>query len=51
MVEMKIIQAVNEATDWVNDLVLVEKPNGSLRIYIDPKTLKVACRVRVAYLN
>ena len=36
MVEIKIIPAVNEPRDWVNNLVLVEKPNGSLRICIDP---------------
>ena len=37
MVEMKINQAVNEPTDWINNLVLVEKPNGSLIICIDLK--------------
>ena len=39
---MKIIQAVNEPTDWVNNLVIVEKPDGSLRICIDPKELNKA---------
>ena len=38
-VEMKVIQAVNETTDWVNYLVLEEKPNVSPRIFIDPKEL------------
>ena len=40
IVEMKVIQAVNEPTNWVNNLVLVEKPDASLRICIDPKELK-----------
>ena len=44
MVEMKIIQAVHETTDWVNNLVLVEKPDGSLRICIDPKELNKAIK-------
>ena len=44
MVKMKIIQAVNEPTDWVNNLVLVEKPDGSLRICIDPKELNKAIK-------
>ena len=41
---MKIIKAVNEPTDWVNNLVLVEKPDGSLRICIDPKELNKAIK-------
>ena len=41
---MKIIQAVHETADWVNNLVLVEKPDGSLRICIDPKELNKAIK-------
>ena len=26
MVKMKIVQTVNEPTDWVNNLILVDKP-------------------------
>ena len=43
-VEMKIIQVVNEKTDWVNYLVLEEKPNVSPRICIDPKELNKAIK-------
>ena len=43
-VEMKIIQAVNETTDWINYLVLEEKPNVSPRICIDPKELNKAIK-------
>ena len=42
MVEIKIIQAVNEPTDGVNNLVLVEKPDGLLRICINPKEITKA---------
>ena len=41
---MKIIQAVNEPTDSVNNLVLAEKPNGSPRICTDPKELNKAIK-------
>ena len=44
MVKMKIIKTVDEPTDWVNNLVLVEKPDGSLRICIDPKELNKAIK-------
>ena len=33
-----IIERVNEPTDWVNSIVVVEKPN-KLRICLDPKQL------------
>jgi hypothetical protein len=35
----KMIEKVNEPTDWVNPLVLVRKPPGKLRICFDPKQL------------
>ena len=34
-----IIVPVDEPTDWINSLVVREKPNGSLRICLDPKDL------------
>ena len=39
MVKQGIIVPVDEPTDWVNSLVVREKPNGSLRICLDPKDL------------
>ena len=39
MIEMKIIQAVNEPTDWVNNLVLVQKPNGHGQYVLTLKNL------------
>ena len=32
MVKMEIITPIEEPTDWVSSLVIVEKPNGLLRI-------------------
>ena len=41
----QIIQKVTEPTDWVNSLVVVEKPKtGKLRICLDPKALNEAIR-------
>ena len=39
MIEMKIIQAVNEPTDWVNNLFLVQKPNGHGQYVLTLKNL------------
>ena len=44
MVKLGIIKPVHEPTDWVNSLVVVEKPNGKLRICLDPKDLKKAIK-------
>ncbi|XP_024876805.1 uncharacterized protein K02A2.6-like, partial [Temnothorax curvispinosus] len=34
-----IIEKVDYSTDWVNSLVIVRKPNGDLRICLDPQDL------------
>ena len=36
------ILSVTEATDWVSSMVIVQKPNGQIRICIDPKDLNTA---------
>ncbi|GBL65032.1 Transposon Ty3-I Gag-Pol polyprotein, partial [Araneus ventricosus] len=35
----KIVSKVNKPTDWVQSLVIVEKPNGNLRLCLDPRDL------------
>lgn len=44
-----IISPVDYPTDWVNNMQIVEKPNGSLRICLDPKPLN-ACIKREHFL-
>ncbi|XP_058827881.1 uncharacterized protein K02A2.6-like [Topomyia yanbarensis] len=44
-----IISPVDYPTDWVNNMQIVEKPNGTLRICLDPKRLN-ACIKREHYL-
>ena len=45
MVPQDIIRPVEEATDWVSSLVVVEKPkSGALRICLDPKDLSKAIK-------
>jgi hypothetical protein len=39
-----VIAKVTRPTDWVNSLVVVEKPNGKLRICLDPKDLNIAVK-------
>ena len=49
MLELKVIQKldINEATDWCHNLVLVRKPNGKLRVCLDPCTINKALRFNV----
>ena len=44
MVKLGVIQKlyINEAMDWVHNLVLVRKPNGKLRVCLDPCTINKA---------
>ena len=39
---LEVIERVQEPTDWVNSMVTVIKPNGKLRICIDPRDLNKA---------
>ncbi|CAI6369196.1 unnamed protein product [Macrosiphum euphorbiae] len=39
LVSEKIIREINEPTEWVNRLVIVEKKNGSMRLCLDPRDL------------
>ena len=39
MIELEIIEPVEGTSEWVSLLVVVEKPNGKLRICLDPKDL------------
>lgn len=42
--ELNIIEKVDEPTDWVSSIVLVEKPDGKLRLCIDPQHLNKAIK-------
>ena len=44
MVRLKVIERVHEPTEWVNSMVTVTKPNGKLRICIDPRDLNKAIK-------
>ena len=39
-----VIRKVDEPTEWVNSMVVVEKPNGELRICLDPRNLNKAIK-------
>ena len=42
--EEEIIASVDKPTDWVHNLVITEKRNGSLRICFDPRPLNKAIK-------
>ena len=42
MVKLGVIEGVEEPTEWVSSMVVVTKPNGSLRVCLDPKDLNKA---------
>ena len=44
LVEKNIIEPVSKPTSWVSALALVVKPNGKLRICIDPRPLNKALK-------
>ena len=45
MEKLKVITKVDGLTEWVSSMVTVEKPNGKLRLCLDPKELNTAiCR-------
>ena len=44
MESLKVIDKVNEPTDWVSSLAIIEKPDGSLRVCLDPKPLNKAIK-------
>ena len=44
MKKLDIIEPVNEPSDWVSSFVMVQKPNGSLRVCLDPSDLNQAIK-------
>ena len=44
LVELKIIKEVQEYTEWINSIVLVKKPDVSLKLCLDPKDLNKAIK-------
>ena len=49
MVDLDIFEPIQKPTDWVNGLVVVERPNGKLRVCLDPRPLKKA--IKCEHLN
>ena len=44
MISLGVIEKVDQPTDWVNSIVLIEKNNGDFRICLDPKDLNRAIK-------
>ena len=50
MVSLGVIEKVDQPTDWVNSIVIIEKHNGDLHICIDPKDLNHAIKREFAQM-
>ncbi|XP_030039191.2 uncharacterized protein K02A2.6 [Manduca sexta] len=44
MEHLQVIEKVSKPTEWVNAIVPIEKPNGQLRICLDPRSLNKAIK-------
>ena len=44
MVRLEVIQPIDEPTEWVSSLVIIEKPDGRIRVCLDPKPLNKAIK-------
>ena len=44
MMRLDVIEPVTEPTDWVNQIVVARKPNGKLRMCLDPRDLNKAIK-------
>ena len=44
MCQLDVIEKIDEPTDWVSSMVIVEKGNGQLRICLDPRDLNSAIK-------
>ena len=44
MKQLDVIDKIDEPSDWVSSLVIVEKPNGQIRLCLDPRDLNKAIK-------
>ena len=51
LVTEDVLAPVEEPTDWVSAMVVVKKPNGNVRLCIDPKPLIKALKRNHYYLQ
>lgn len=42
MLKLTVVEKVNEPTEWLNPIVIVGKPNGEIRVCLDPQPLNAA---------
>ena len=44
IIKLDVIEPINKPTEWVNPLVIVEKPNEKSRVCLDPRDLNKAIK-------
>lgn len=42
MEKIEVIAKVDKPSEWVNFMIMAEKSNSSLQVYLDPKELNAA---------
>jgi hypothetical protein len=44
MKQLDVIDKIDEPSDWVSSLVIAEKPDGQIRLCLDPRDLNKAIK-------
>ena len=51
MEELGVIRKTDEPNEWVSSLVVVHKPNGKVRVCLDPRDLNKAVQRELSHEN
>ena len=49
MEKAEVIRKIDEPAEWINSVVIVEKPSGGLRIRLDPRDFNKQNIIKIKY--